>query len=385
MDLTTFEETSTAGTSGVVLFAGVLCGTTGTALARLAPHASPLSAGAMRLLIGGITLAAIALVGGRRPSDLATHRGWLAAGAVAVALYQICFFTGTTRTGVALATVIALGSAPVFSGIINATIVRRPPTAAWAAGTTLAVVGITLIARSQPSARTDVGGIIASLGAGLGWAIYAMIGQQRIRAGLDSTACMAAMFTGGAVLSLPLLAIGDARWMGSGKGVVLSLYLGIVTVGVVYTCLGWGLRKLSAPTVVTLTLAEPMTAAVLATLVLHQAIGAAGWIGIGIVLAALVIAARARDLSAAPGSRERALSPVAVVGCVEAGSPSVPLIVSVHQVVASGLDEGADCDRTGFELTGTPQRRGRASDPRSFAGTGGRPVRRAGLPADLDP
>jgi drug/metabolite transporter, DME family len=283
------ERTRHAG--GAVLFAGVLCGTTGTALTQFAPDASALSAGAMRLLFGGITLAAIALASGRRPSDLTAHRGWLVAGAVAIALYQICFFTGTTRTGVALATVIALGSAPAFCGLINATIFRRPPTARWAAGTTLAVIGIALIAASQPSSRTDLGGILASLGAGVGWAIYAMIGQQRIRAGLDSNACMAAMFTGGAVLSTPLLALGNTGWIATRHGIALSLYLGIVTIGIAYGCFGWGLRKLPAPTVVTLTLAEPMTAAILATLVLRQSIGAVGWIGIAVVAIGLLITA----------------------------------------------------------------------------------------------
>jgi DME family drug/metabolite transporter len=256
----------------------------------------------MRLLIGGITLVAIALANGRRPSDLATHHGWLATGAVAVALYQVCFFTGTTRTGVALATVIALGSAPMFSGLINAAVLRRPPTTRWAAGTAFAAIGVALIARSQPGARTDLAGILAALGAGLGWAIYAMIGQQRIRSGLDSTSCMAAMFTGGAILSLPLLAVGDTAWIATLNGIGLSLYLGIVTIGIVYTCLGWGLRKLSAPTVVTLTLAEPMTAAVLATLVLRQAIGAAGWIGVAVVLTALLITASSGDSLATPAT-----------------------------------------------------------------------------------
>jgi DME family drug/metabolite transporter len=245
----------------------------------------------MRLLIGGVTLTAIAFANGRRPSELSPHRRWLAAGAVTVALYQLCFFTGTTRTGVALATVIALGSAPMFSGLINATILRRPPTARWAAGTMLAVLGIALIARSQPSARTDLAGILAALGAGLGWAIYAMLGQQRIRAGLDSTSCMAAMFTGGGVLSAPLLAVGDPGWITTRNGVALSLYLGVVTIGVVYTCVGWGMRTLPAPTVVTLTLAEPMIAGILATRILHQAIGVVGWIGIAVVLIALVITA----------------------------------------------------------------------------------------------
>jgi DME family drug/metabolite transporter len=279
----------------IVLFAGVLCGTTGTALTRLAPDASALNAGATRLLIGGISLVAIAFANRRRPSELRTHSRWLAAGAVAVALYQLCFFTGTTRTGIALATVIALGSAPVFSGLINATILRRRPTHAWAAGTALAVVGIALIARSQPTDRTDLGGILAALGAGLAWAIYAMIGQERITAGLDSTCCMAAMFLGGAILSMPLLAVGNTHWMTTKNGIALSLYLGVITVGVVYTCLGWGLRKIPAPTVVTLTLAEPMTAAVLSTVILHQSIGITGWVGVAIVLTALVITASGND------------------------------------------------------------------------------------------
>ena len=190
---------------------------------------------------------------------------------------------------------IALGSAP---GVLRNHQRHHPsPTTlrGWAAGTTLAVIGIALIARSQPSARTDVGGILAALGAGLGWAVYAMVGQQRIRAGLDSTSCMAAMFTGGAVLSTPLLAIGNTDWIITRNGIALWLYLGVVTIGIVYSCLGWGLRELPAPTVVTLTLAEPMTAAVLATLVLHQAIGAAGWIGIAVVMIALVITASGGD------------------------------------------------------------------------------------------
>jgi len=296
---------TTGRATGVVLFGAVVCGTTGTALTALAPQASALTAAAMRLLVGGATLGALAVATGRRPAELFAHRGPLAAGAVAVALYQVCFFTGTTRTGVALATVIALGSAPVFSGLINATLLRRPPSARWAAGTTLAVIGVALIARSQPSARTDLVGILAALAAGIGWATYAMIGQQRIRAGLDSTTCMAALFTGGAVLSAPLLLTGDVSWTTTRNGIALSLYLGIFTIGVVYTCFGWGLRQLPAHTTVTLTLAEPMTAAILAATVLHQDIGATGWLGVVLVAFALLVTASRSDSAAHPATEPR--------------------------------------------------------------------------------
>lgn len=188
----------------------------------------------------------------------------------------------------------------MFSGLITAVTLRQPPTTRWATGTALAVIGISLIARSQPSLRTDLGGILAALAAGLGWAIYAMIARQRIGAGLDSTTCMAAMFTGGAILSAPLLAVGDTAWMTTRNGIGLALYLGVVTIGVVYTCLGWGLGRLPAPTVVTLTLAEPMTAAILSSLVLRQTVGVAGWIGVVIVLAALLITARGGEARSNP-------------------------------------------------------------------------------------
>ena len=114
-----------------------------------------------------------------------------------------------------------------------------------------------------------------------------MIGQQRIHKGLDSTVCMASMFTAAVALSAPLLGVGNTGWLTTGSGIALALYLGVVTVGIVYTCIGWGLQRLAAPTVLTLTLAEPMTASILAASVLNQAPGAVGWIGTAVVLVAL--------------------------------------------------------------------------------------------------
>ena len=49
----------------VVLAGSVVCGSTATALSKLAPDASALTAGAMRLVVGGLTLAAVAAEGHR--------------------------------------------------------------------------------------------------------------------------------------------------------------------------------------------------------------------------------------------------------------------------------------------------------------------------------
>ena len=51
---------------------------------------------------------------------------------------------------------------------------------------------------------------------------------------------------------------------------------------------------------ITLTLAEPMTAAVLSSIVLDEQIDAVGWVGIGLVLAALAVTAGAVSRARSP-------------------------------------------------------------------------------------
>ena len=292
--------------TGLVLVAAFLFGTTGTALGRFEPDASPNGVSALRLLIGAGTLIVVAVAGGARPRSLHGHGGWLALGALAVAGYQMCFFIGTTRTGVALATVATIGSGPVFAGLIDLLAYRRVPTLGWLTGTALGIVGIVLLVGSQPTDQVDALGVLAALGSGFGWAVYASIGKVCIARGLDSSACMAALFAGGAVLLGPFLFVDDLGWASTGTGLALALYLGVVTVGVAYTCYGRGLRVLPAPTVITLTLAEPITAAVLASVVLHEDIDALGWVGIALVLVALVVTARAGAITVARRRRRAA-------------------------------------------------------------------------------
>ena len=292
----------------LVLVAACLFGTTGTALARVAPDAEPNGVSALRLAIGALTLIVVAAAGGARWRHLRGHGRWLLFGGLAVAAYQLCFFLGTSRTGVALATVATIGSGPVFAGLIDLVVLRRAPTRGWLVGTALGIVGVVLLVGSQQTGA-DLLGLLAALASGFGWAVYASIGKVCIGRGLDSSTCMAALFTVGAVLLSPFLVVDDLSWVRTPDGVALALYLGIVTVGVAYTCYGRGLRVLPAPTVITLTLAEPITAAVLASIVLHEDIDAVGWLGIALVLVALVVTARAGSVSAARWRRRAVAAP----------------------------------------------------------------------------
>jgi DME family drug/metabolite transporter len=73
----------------------------------------------------------------------------------------------------------------------------------------------------------------------------------------------------------------------------LDLGLGATTAA--YALFGFGLARLTVPTVVTLTLAEPATAALLSVLVLSQRLAPVGWLGVALVIVGVAFVATARD------------------------------------------------------------------------------------------
>jgi len=95
-----------------ILGAAALFGTTGTVLANGPLGVDPVSAGVVRLLVGGAGLA----VFGYRHFRQVLSQFWVAGlGAIGVGAYQLCFFYSTRHAGVAIATVITIGSSPLFA------------------------------------------------------------------------------------------------------------------------------------------------------------------------------------------------------------------------------------------------------------------------------
>lgn len=286
-----------------VLASAALFGTTGTAQALGPADTTALGVGAMRLAVGALALGLAAAVARDRPPggrQWARHAAPLLVGGLAVACYQLGWFAGLRRTGVALGTIVGIGSGPVFAGLIHRLTTRgalpRDRGAlprAWLVGTALSVAGAALLAlRGADGGAADPVGLLFTLGAGLSYAVYTQAAKQAMEGGLDATGVMAGVFTVGALLMAPLLALEPLGWLATPRGAGLALHLGAVTIGLAYWLYGWGLRALPAPTVVTLTLAEPLTAALLGVAVLGEALGPLGWLGGAGVAAGLLVAGR---------------------------------------------------------------------------------------------
>lgn len=286
-----------------VLVSAALFGTTGTVLVAAPPGADAWSAGALRLLVGALTLAALALLAAKRAvrhgtPDRATRwpsAGTMSIGAVGVAVFQVGYFLAVERTGVAVGTVATIGSGPVLAGAGAALATRRRPDRAWLAGTAAAVAGVVLLGAwgTGGDAAADAAGILLAVVAGAGWAVFTSVSRRQIERGTPSTLAMASVFAGGAVLVAPVLAVRGGGWALEGWGPLIVAHLGVLTVGVAYWSYGYALRHLPAPTVITLTLLEPITAAALGVLVVDERLSPAGIAGIVLVMAGLVVTGRA--------------------------------------------------------------------------------------------
>lgn len=282
-----------------ILFAAVLWGTTGTT-SSLAPAGAPAAAvGSAGLALGGLLL----FLSTRGARLVCTrHEWWLVAvGALAVAGYPVTFYPAVARTGVAVATVIALGSAPVFAGLLAWAVGQGRPTGRWIGATAAAVLGCAVLVLgpelSGGTASVDLLGIVLAAFGGLTYAVYSLIGGRLITHGHGSNAVMGTMFGIAGLLVLPVVLCTNTSWLHTGRGMVVALHLAVFTTFVAYRLFGFGLRHTTAQVATTLTLAEPAVAAVLGVVVIGERLPMVSWCGLAVTalgLAFLTLGARDR-------------------------------------------------------------------------------------------
>ncbi len=281
----------------MVLAAAALWGTTGTAQSLAAPHLSAYWVGALRLVVATIFFTGVVGVQAQRSGPSALKATgllpWpsvLLAG-VCIASYNLAFFAGVKASGVAVGTAIALGSGPVWAGVLQWLITRAVPGAAWWGGTALAVAGGVLMvmggmAGGEGSLAISLPGTLLCLLAGASYAAYAVINQRLVQAAPPAAVTLG-VFGTAAVLAVPVALALAGRVSLTVADVVTVGYLGVVATGVAYLLFSYALRWVSSATAVTLALAEPLVAFVLAVVVLREAVTAQAVVGLGLVLAGL--------------------------------------------------------------------------------------------------
>jgi len=286
----------------LVCVAAVSWGTTGSVMALLAREGTP-----SPLLVGWARMAGAApcLVLATfltRPGSPRFGGGWpprdwakAALLGIAMAAYQLCYFWAVPRTGVALTALLAICSAPIMITAGAALTLKERPARSTLLALLLAVSGTAMVVlgpRAAGGAPPEfAAGAIAAVGAGLSYAVYAVTAKGLLRRAAPLS--LAAMtFTLAALLLTPVLAIERDALTQLAAGWPLLVYLGLVPTAAAYVIFGAGLRRVTATAAGIATLLEPLTAAGLGVLAFGERLGAMGWAGAALLLAALALLAR---------------------------------------------------------------------------------------------
>ena len=187
---------------------------------------------------------------------------------------------------------VALGSAPAFTGLFGRVFASERLARRWFAATGVACAGVCLLTLGGGSAgEVYAPGIGLALAAGAGYAGYAVIGKHLLDRGGTPEGVMAAVFGAGAIMLLPILAVTPTGALFSAPGLALAAYLGAVTTTLAYILFAEGLKQIDASETATLTLAEPLTATALGFLVLGERPGVVAAAGAALILAGLALLA----------------------------------------------------------------------------------------------
>lgn len=281
----------------LVLVAAVLWGTTGTAQSFAPPALSSYWIGAARLVISAlffISWIAITQIHFLSLNRLATLQ-WpmIIAAALTMSIYNLAFFAGIRATSVTVGTAIALGSGPIWAGILQAFWLKSYPKKSWWIAVMLAVCGLVIatLGSVQTNNAHRVTGIALCLLSGLSYALYASITKVLVthsHAAITTTA----VFTCAAIIALPAAYVLAGAAVISSADIPLLLWLGVIATGLAYLLFSYGLQFISSATGVALALAEPVAAVILAITIVGERPSITSAIGMIVVFIGLCLTIR---------------------------------------------------------------------------------------------
>jgi drug/metabolite transporter, DME family len=279
-----------------ISLAAALWGTTGVVVRRLHESAGlgPIAIGFYRLLVAALLL--LILSGPRLRQvvgALRSHPWSLLLAGVGLGIYQVLYFISVAEVGVSVATVVSLGIAPVITAGIEAVAARRRPSLRTTGVVAAAVAGLVLVAVSSSgsvsaAAPRPVLGLLAAVGSGVSYALTTVV--SRHAAQTVSPLVMTTTSTViGAITLLPAALISGAGFAVTGTSITQLLYLGAATTVLAYALFYAGLRSTPSSVASVLTLIEPLTATVLAVILLAEPLPLLTIVGGVLLLGAIAV------------------------------------------------------------------------------------------------
>lgn len=254
-----------------LLFSCLQFSVTGT-LQQLAPEGhTPVVITEVRMLLGSLTILAWCLFTHRLPSNWSVVP-WkpMVIAVASVLLYQLLFFYSVAEVGVAVGSVVAIATTPLWAAAVAFLLFRKKPSKFWAIATALAIVGVCLINFGGGfQSQTLDWKVLLPVAAGLCYGVE-IIAVGKVVEKINPETTMLLEMGLVAILLLPVTFFFPSEWIFTTRGILVSLGLGVVTAGIAYPCFTYGIKYTSPVAASTLALTEPLMAAALGIFFLHE-------------------------------------------------------------------------------------------------------------------
>lgn len=283
----------------LIILGAVLFGTTGTACAIGAQTVPPWMAGALRLVIGGPLLLGLSLFpafrsprldapGTKAPTTFPfALMFWAVAGVV---VFQFSFFEAVQRTGVAVGTLVSIGSTPVFAGILGAICFKDRLDRAWLLATAMAILGCFFLVGFGRDMTVDLPGLMLALAAGASYAVYVAAGRGLVRI-MAPARVVGLVLSCGGILVLPLLILSDLSPLASPTVLVTMAYLGIFATALSYLSVASGLALVPITRASVLLLLEPLVGSLLGICLLGEPFTSISLLGMALIFSGMAVIA----------------------------------------------------------------------------------------------
>lgn len=206
--------------------------------------------------------------------------------------YVLFWFLGIERIGAAVPTLISLCLAPVLVTLVSVARGRERLDAQLVIVLAAALAGTVLIVARHGGGPGDVS--TADLVAGVGFSVASSVlyaGVTLVSGRLSTTLGAGPAATCLTVVAAATMAIAGLwrplEWPAEVTPEAWFLYLGVVTAALALLAFSWGAARISPTALTVATLVEPLTAVVLAALLLGEHLGAAQWIGAVLLIASI--------------------------------------------------------------------------------------------------
>lgn len=283
----------------LIFLAGVLWGCMGIFVRRLnALGLASMDIVAVRAIVTAVVLFFYLLIFQREALKIRLRDLWcfLGTGICSIVFFNFCYFKAITLTSLVVAAVL-LYTAPAIVMVLSFFLFHEKLTARKILALVMTLAGCVLVTGVFSSEGAISGaGLLAGLGAGLGYALYSIFGRYALERGCHSLTITFYTFLIAGLASLCFTDAGRVFSVCTGDlpTLLFCIAFGVVGTVVPYLTYTLGLKFVENSRASIIASVEPVTATVLGALLWNEKLTAYGVLGVVLVLAALAVCAEKR-------------------------------------------------------------------------------------------